>query len=199
MGEPAGDVTLLLQEVARGNQEALARLMPLVYAELRRLAAHCMRNEHSGHTLQPTALVHEAYVRLTGRRRPNWQNKAHFFAVAAQAMRRVLVDHARSHLRQKRGAGDAKVSLDEVFLFTEAKSEELLALDQSLDRLAALDPRQSRVIEMRFFGGLEVKEIAGVLDISEKTVKRDWQTGKLWLHGELRRRDGTHPGEMATG
>jgi RNA polymerase sigma-70 factor, ECF subfamily len=199
MGTSTGGVTLLLREVARGDQEALARLMPLVYAELRRLAAHCMRNERGDHTLQPTALVHEAYLRLTGRRSPNWQNKAHFFAVAAQAMRRVLVDHARGHLRQKRGAGDAKVSLDDVFLFTEEKSEELLALDESLDRLATLDPRQSRVIEMRFFAGLELKEIAGVLDISEKTVKRDWQTGKLWLHGELRRRDGTHPGKMAKG
>jgi len=195
MNSASADVTPLLQEVTRGNQDALARLMPLIYSELRRLAAHCMRGERTDHTLQPTALVHEAYMLLV-KQKVEWQNKAHFFAVAAQLMRRVLIDHAKANLRKKRGGNQIKLSLDEVYLFSEDKSDELMALDESLKRLAERDPRQSRIVEMRFFAGLELKEIAGLLDISEKTVKRDWQVAKIWLYADLREQDGDSPSEM---
>jgi RNA polymerase sigma-70 factor (ECF subfamily) len=190
MSSARGDVTPLLHEVTRGNQDALTQLMPVIYGELRRLAAHCMRDERTNHTLQPTALVHEAYMLLV-KQKVEWQNKAHFFAVAAQMMRRILIDHARTNLRKKRGGKQIKVSLDEVYLFSEDRSDELMALDESLTRLAERDLRQSRIVEMRFFAGLELKQIAGLLGISEKTVKRDWQVAKMWLYADLRERDGT--------
>lgn len=178
------DVTSLLKEVSQGNEEALARLMPLVYGQLKKLAAHCMNAERSDHTLQPTALLHEAYLLLV-RQRVEWQSKAHFFAVAAQLMRRILLDYAKTRIRKKRGGVQNKVSLDEVCLFTEDRSEEVIAVDRSLTRLAKLDPRQSRIVEMRYFGGLEIKEIAEVLGVSSKTVERDWQAAKLWLRADL--------------
>lgn len=195
MSSASVDVSSLLHEVTTGNQDALARLMPLIYGELRRLAAHCMSDERADHTLQPTALVHEAYMLLV-KQNVEWQNKAHFFAVAAQVMRRVLIDHARANLRKKRGGNQIKLSLDEVYLFSENKPDEFIALDESLKRLAERDPRQGRIVEMRFFAGLELKEIAGLLGISEKTVKRDWQVAKMWLYADLRERDGTSTGEM---
>jgi RNA polymerase sigma-70 factor, ECF subfamily len=185
MNSTSTDVTLLLHRVARGDQDALARLMPLVYGQLRRLAAHCMLSERSDHTLQPTALVHEAYMVLV-KQRVGWQNKAHFFAVAARLMRRILIDHARGHLRDKRGGGERAVPLDEALVFAPEQSSELVKLDQSLERLAKLDPRQSKIVELRFFGGLTVEQTAAVLGISEKTVKRDWSMAKAWLHGDLK-------------
>jgi RNA polymerase sigma factor (TIGR02999 family) len=154
-----------------------------------------MLSERADHTLQPTALVHEAYMLLV-KQRVDWQNKAHFFAVAAQLMRRILLDHARSRLRTKRGGDQVKVSLDEVYVFSDVKSEELIAVDESLKRLAELDPRQSRIVELRYFGGLEVKEIAEVLGVSTKTVKRDWQAAKMWLCAYLGEQDGGSSGEM---
>ncbi len=186
MERAPGEVTLLLKEIAKGNQDALTRLIPLIYDELRRIAARCMRRERQDHTLQPTALVHEAYLKLVGQHTANWESRAHFFAVAAQLMRRILIDHANRHLRAKRGGAEQKVSLDEVFLFSEDKSAELLALDQSLARLAKIDPRQSRVVELRYFSGLMVEEVAKVLDVSEKTVKRDWSVAKAWLYADLK-------------
>jgi RNA polymerase sigma-70 factor (ECF subfamily) len=185
MNSTSTDVTLLLHGVARGDQDALARLMPLVYGQLRKLAAHCMPSERSDHTLQPTALVHEAYMVLV-KQRVGWQNKAHFFAVAARLMRRILIDHARGHLRDKRGGGERPVPLDEALVFAPEQSSELVKLDQSLERLAKLDPRQSKIVELRFFGGLTVEQTAAVLGISEKTVKRDWSMAKAWLHGDLK-------------
>lgn len=189
MNSTTQDVTALLHEVARGDREAMARLIPLVYRQLKWQAVNCMKAERRDHTLQPTALVHEAYLLLV-RQRVGWQDKAHFFAVAARLMRRILLDHAKARARKKRGGFQNKVSLDEVYLFTEARSEELIALDRSLTKLAQLDPRQSRVVEMRYFGGLETKEIAEVLEVSMKTVERDWQSAKLWLRADLSERDG---------
>jgi len=179
------DITVLLHRVAQGDQDALAKLMPLVYGELRRLAAHYMLSERSDHTLQPTALVHEAYMALI-KQRVGWQNKAHFFAVAARLMRRILIDHARGHLREKRGGGERPLPLDEALIFALEQSSELVKLDESLERLAKLDPRQSKIVELRFFGGLTVEQTAAVLGISEKTVKRDWSMAKAWLHGDLK-------------
>ena len=187
MNPSSTDLTPLLHKVAKGDQDALAQLMPLVYGQLRRLAAHCMLSERADHTLQPTALVHEAYLVLV-KQRVDWQNKAHFFAIAAQLMRRILLDHARSRLRKKRGGSQIKITLDEVCVFSENKAEELIAINESLTRLAELDPRQSRVVEMRYFGGLEMKEIAEVLGVSTKTVMRDWQVAKMWLRADLRER-----------
>lgn len=185
MDVPTGEVTLLLKQLATGKQDAMDRLIPLVYKELHRLAAHYMRRERSDHTLQPTALVHEAYLKLVNREQANWQNKAHFFGVAAHIMRRILTDHARSRCRVKRGGQRVKLSLDQVFVFSEDHIEDLLAIDDSLDRLAKVDFRQSRIVELRVFGGLTVEESAVVLEVSAKTVKRDWQMARAWLFGEL--------------
>lgn len=179
-------ISLLLQQLATGNQDAMQELVPLVYGELHRLAVHYMRDERKDHTLQPTALVHEAYLRLVNRQQANWQNKAHFFGVAAQAMRTILTDHARHHCRIKRGGTKQyKLRLEDVQLFSEARSDDLLALDESLRQLAQLDARQSRVVELRIFGGLTVDETAAVLGISAKTVKRDWTIARAWLYGDL--------------
>jgi len=183
------DVTQLLVELTNGNKEAATKLIPLVYDELHRLARRQMRGERGDHTLQATALVNEAYLKLVENRPLQWQNRAHFFAVAAQTMRRILIDHARSHLRQKRGGGKKMFALDEGLVFSPEQSMELVQLDQSLDRLARLDPRQSQIVEMRFFAGLTVEETAEVLHISPKTVKREWSIAKAWLHGDLRHED----------
>src|SRR6516162_2046058 len=161
-----GEVTLLLGEITEGNQHALDRLMPLIYDELHRLAARCMRQERADHTLQPTALIHEAYLRLVGRRTVKWESRAHFFAAAAQLMRPILIDHAKHHLRAKRGGAQQKGSLDEIFLFSGDKAGHLVALDESLARLAAIDLRQSRIVELRYFGGLTIEETAKVLAVS---------------------------------
>ena len=180
------EISQLLIEWGRGDQEALDRLMPLVYDELRRLATRHLRRERPDHTLQTTALVHEAYLALVGQRQANWQNRAQFFAIAAQLMRRILVDYARSHRAAKRGGDYIKLSLDEAAALPDEKSAELLALDEALDRLAAVDPQQSRVVELRVFGGLSVEETAAALDISPRTVKREWSMAKAWLHQQLK-------------
>jgi RNA polymerase sigma factor (TIGR02999 family) len=183
--ESPGDITLLLTELQAGNRAAESKLVPLVYDELRRLARRYMRGERAEHTLQPTALVHEAYLRLIGQRDVEWQNRAHFFGVAAQLMRRILVDHARARKAEKRGGSAPKVSLDETLVFTEAKGADLLALDEALTRLTERDPRQGRIVELRFFGGLTEDEAAEVLGVSTRTVKRDWNVARAWLYKEL--------------
>ena len=181
----AGDVTLLLEQLTAGQPQAFDALLPVVYAELRRQAARYLRRERVNHTLQPTALVHEAFVRLIDQRDVRWQNRAHFFGVAAQAMRRILIDHARGNARQKRGGPAAHVTLDDGMAVTEGKSIDILALDQALERLAALDARQARVVELRFFGGLSVEETAEVMAVSPATIKREWSMAKAWLRVEL--------------
>jgi RNA polymerase sigma-70 factor, ECF subfamily len=184
------DVTVLLSQLSKGNEAAASKLIPLVYAELRRLASGYMRRERTDHTLQATALVHEAYLKLVEQRSVDWQSRAHFFGIAAQVMRRILVDHARGHLREKRGGGQRLVPIDEVLVFAPEQSLELVKLDQSLERLSKLDPRQGKIVELRFFGGLTVEQTAELLGISPKTVKRDWSMAKAWLHGDLKQGHG---------
>jgi RNA polymerase sigma-70 factor (ECF subfamily) len=186
------DVTALLGQLVKGDDDAASKLIPIVYDELRRLAAGYMRRERKEHTLQPTALVHEAYVKLIEQRAVDWQGRAHFFGIAAQIMRRILIDHARGHLRDKRGGGMIPVPLDEALVFSPERSSELVRLDASLERLAKLDPRQSRIVELRFFGGLNVEQTAELLGISAKTVKRDWSMAKAWLHGDMKTSHGYH-------
>jgi RNA polymerase sigma factor (TIGR02999 family) len=181
------DVTGLLVAWTDGNEGALADLMEAVYAELRRLARGYLRRERPDHSLPPTALVHEAYLRLVDQRRVRWQNRAHFFAIAAHVMRRILVDHARAHAAIKRGAG-LQVPLDEAEHHATPPEIDLLALDGALDKLASLNHRQSRLVELRFFGGLTVEETAEVLGIAPVTVKRDWMLARTWLYRELRGR-----------
>lgn len=192
------DVTLLLGRVTNGDEDAASKLIPVVYEELRRLAGGYMRRERSDNTLQPTALVHEAYLRLVEQRSVDWQGRAHFFAIAAQMMRRILIDHARHRLREKRGSGDKPISLDEAeaTVIAPEQSLELVKLDQSLERLAKIDRRQGKIVELRFFGGLTVDETAQMLGISPKTVKRDWTFAKAWLHGDLKRSDVHDTGKM---
>ena len=193
------EVTLLLSALTRGDEGAASNLIPVVYDELRRLASSYMRRERVDHTLQPTALVHEAYLKLIEQRSVNWQSRAHFFGIAAQLMRRILIDHARSHTREKRGGEQKKVSLDEVFVFSEQQADELLAVDDSVNRLEKIDPRQARVVELRFFGGLGVEEVAEVLGVSPKTVKRDWSVAKAWLYADLKERHGIDAAAMGEG
>jgi RNA polymerase sigma-70 factor (ECF subfamily) len=189
------DVTALLTELTKGNPDAASELIPIVYDELRRLAGRYMRRERTDHTLQATALVHEAYIKLVQQQAANWQSRAHFFGIAAQVMRHILVDHARGLTSEKRGGGKRPAPLEEALVFTPEKSLELLKLDESLQRLTELDPRQARVVELRFFGGLTVEEAADVLSVSPKTVKREWSMAKAWLHGDMRRRHGDPPGQ----
>jgi RNA polymerase sigma-70 factor (ECF subfamily) len=179
------EVTHLLLDWSRGDQAALDKLMPLVYGELRRMANRYMRRERSGHTLQATALINEAYLRLVDQQNVQWQNRAHFFAISAQLMRRILVDHARSHTRAKRGGGVLRVSLNEALVPSQERAAELVALDEALKRLATIDLRKSQVVELRFFGGLSVEETAEVLKVTPMTVTRDWKTAKAWLHREI--------------
>lgn len=190
------DVTILLVELTKGNKAAAPKLIPMVYEELRRLADGYMRRERGDHTLQATALVHEAYLKLVEQRSVDWKSRAHFFGIAAQVMRRILVDHARGHLRGKRGAGLQEVPIDEALVFVPEQSLELIKLDEALERLTKLDPRQGKIVELRFFGGLTVEQTADLLGISPKTVKRDWSIAKAWLHGEVRQTDGDIPGAM---
>jgi RNA polymerase sigma-70 factor (ECF subfamily) len=187
--EPApADVTSLLNKLAAGDQEAAAELVPLVYEELRRLAALRLRHERPDHTLQATALVHEAYVKLAAQRDAKWQNRAQFFAVASQVMRRILVDYARGQQRIRRGGKQQKVSLDDVLLVSPERTEEVLTVHESLSRLEKLDARQARIVELRYFGGLTVEEIAEVVSISTKTVTRELNVAKAWLYGDLKER-----------
>jgi RNA polymerase sigma factor (TIGR02999 family) len=179
------EITALLEAWGGGDKSALDRLMPLVYDELRRLAHRYMSHERPGHTLQTTALVNEAYMRLVNWKDGRWENRAHFFAASAQMMRRILVDFARNRQYLKRGAGAIQVSLGEAAAFTECPSADLVALDEALTRLTEMDPRKGQVVEMRFFGGLSVKEVAEVLKVSDETVMRDWRLAKVWLLREL--------------
>ena len=181
----AQHVTRLLQAWGQGEDAALEELLPLVQQELRRLARRYMFGERPGHTLQATALVNEAYLRLVNSRQVNWQNRAHFFAISAQLMRRILVDYARARGYQKRGGGVPKVTLDEAWMGPQEKGHDLVALDDALNTLAGVDPRKSKVIELRFFGGLNVEETAEVLKVSPDTVMRDWRLAKAWLAREM--------------
>jgi RNA polymerase sigma-70 factor (ECF subfamily) len=179
------EVTQLLMAWNDGDQTALERLIPLVHAELHRIARRYMRNERAGHTLQTSALINEAYLRLIDAQQVRWQNRAHFFGIAAQLMRRVLVDFARSRSYKKRGGGANQVSLDETMVITKERCEDLVALDEALSALSELDERKGRVVEMRFFGGLSEKEIAEALTVSQETVRRDWRLAKSWLRRRL--------------
>jgi RNA polymerase sigma factor (TIGR02999 family) len=178
------EVTQLLLKWSNGDQEARDQLMPLVYSELHRLAHHYLRRERPAHTLQTTALVHEAYLRLIGVEDVRWQDRNHFLSLAASLMRRILVEYARSHHASKRGGG-LKLSFDEAVHLLQARVADLVALDDALTALASIDPRQSRIVELRFFGGLTVEETADVLGISCRTVKREWSVARAWLHREL--------------
>jgi RNA polymerase sigma factor (TIGR02999 family) len=191
--ESGGDITRLLQRVASGDPSATERLADAVYAELRRIAGALMAHERRDHTLQPTVIAGEAYLNLVEQRDRNWQNRAHFFAVAAQAMRRLLVDYGRRRQTQKRGAGVAHVEGDPPSPGTAAAFEELLAVNEVLDRLGLIDERQARIVELRYFGGLTEEETAEVLKISTRTVKRDWTVARAWLYAELTRRAGGRP------
>ena len=179
------EITQLLAEWSDGNQSALDELYPLVYDELHRLARRYMSRERKGHTLQTTALINEAYVRIVDQKNVHWANRSHFFAISAQIMRRILIDHARRHGYAKRGGGAQQVSLDEAAVVTSGIGSELLRLDEALKTLADMDPRRSQVVELRYFGGLNNEEIAGVLHVSENTVTRDWNMARAWLHQQL--------------
>ncbi len=178
-------VTGLLVAWSNGDQAALEKLIPLVYAELHRLARRYMRRENPGHTLQTSALVNEAYLRLIEAHRVRWQNRSHFFAVSAQIMRRILVDFARARRNLKRGGGARRVSLDEGLVVSPQRGADLLALDEALERLSALNARQSQVVELRYFGGLNEEEVAEVLKVSPRTVRHDWSLARAWLYREL--------------
>jgi RNA polymerase sigma factor (TIGR02999 family) len=185
MASSAKEITQMLVAWSNGRQEVLEELMPLVYDELRRLAAHYLRHERPDHTLQPTALVHEAYLRLVDQTQVRWQNRAHFFGIAANLMRQILVNHALSHRASKRGGTAIKLTLDEAAGLSKQRDVDLVALDDALTRLAALDPQQGRTVELRFFGGLTIEETAEVLRVSPATVKREWTMAKAWLHCAL--------------
>jgi RNA polymerase sigma factor (TIGR02999 family) len=184
------DVTAHLRQFANGDAAASAKMMPVVYEELRRLARGYLQNERQGHTLQPTALVHEAYLRLVQQKEVNWQDRSHFFGIAARLMRQILVNHAKAHQTGKRGSGVAKLSLDAAEFVPEESADDLVMLDEVLQDFARTYPRQSEVVELKFFGGMETKEIAVALNVSEKTVLRDWVFAKLWLFRELNRESG---------
>jgi len=181
-----GDVTRLLRQLRSGDQDAAGKLITAVYAELRQVAARALRNERPGHTLQPTALVHEAFLKLAGSAGVEWRDRAHFFGVAARLMRQILVDYARRRGAAKRGRG-TRITLDGSLLVAEDRLADVVAMDEVVNRLESLDPRQGRIVELRFFGGLSVEEVAEVLQISTPTVKREWQSAKAWLHRELTR------------
>jgi RNA polymerase sigma factor (TIGR02999 family) len=179
---PSNEITELLLNWRNGDQEALHKLIPLVHHELHRLARHYMRRENPGHTLQTTAVVNEAYCKLVDQKNVRWENRAHFFCIAAKLMRRILVDHARRRHRAKRGGGFQKISFEESGVMTETRIAELISLDDALNRLAAFDPQKSRVVEMKFFGGLSTEEIAEVEQVSPRTIQREWLKAKAWLH-----------------
>ena len=185
MKSDPGEVTRLLYELKAGNRAAEEQLIPLVYQELRRIASNRLRHEAAHHSLQPTALVHEAYLRLTRLQEIDWQSRSHFFAVSATLMRRILVDHARANLAKKRGDGVETITLNDAIFPSPEREPEILALDEALDRLARLDERQAQIVEMRFFAGMSEEETGNVLGISARTVKRDWRAAKAWLFAEL--------------
>ena len=186
MSEAGGNVTLLLDQLSKGNREAINELVPLVYGELRRIAGAYMRREQAGHTLQATGLVNEAYLRLVAGSGGNWQNRAHFFGIAANTMRQILLDHARKKHAEKRGGEEARrVDIDMALLVAEDSLEDVIAVDEVLTRLEKLDARQARLVELRFFGGLGEDEAAEVLGISKSTLKREWRSAKAWLSREM--------------
>lgn len=183
---PSSDITQMLIELTDGNKEVVNDILPLVYAELKKLAGNYLRKERGNHTLQPTALVHEAYMKLIDQRQVKWQNRSHFFGIAAQVMRRILMDYARRHKAEKRGGEGENLSLEEDFIIIEkGRSAELLALDEALENLAKVDEMKAKIVELRYFGGLSVEETAEVLGVSEITVKRHWRMAKAWLYGQL--------------
>jgi len=184
---PSGQITQLLESWNQGDQDAIEKLMPIVYEELHRLARRYMSDERADHTLQTSALVNEAYLRLVDSTQANWEGRSHFFGVCAQVMRRILVDWARSRRALKRGGETAPLRFDDALAVAQDSNADLVAIDEALDALAAVDPRKSRVVEMKFFGGLSVKEIAEVLSVSEETVHRDWRLAKSWLRRELKK------------
>jgi RNA polymerase sigma factor (TIGR02999 family) len=190
---PPHNITQLLIAWSNGDKDAFARLMPLVYDELRQLAARYLHRERPAHTLQATALVHEAYLRLVDQSQAQWQNRAHFFGVAAQVMRRLLVDHARRQHAAKRGGVVPKLALDEALQVAGGRAMDVVALDEALTALAALDSQHSRIVELRFFGGLTIEETAEVVGVSPATVKRDWSMAKAWLYRELCQREPHDP------
>lgn len=183
--QPHTQVTQLLQQWQEGNQEALETLMPLVYKELKRLAGSYLRRERADHTLQSAALVNEAYLRLVDQSQTRWQNKAHFYGIAAQMMRRVLADHARGHNAAKRGAGMPELELNEAMAQAQSRSVDVLDLEEALQKLEKLDPQQGKIVELRFFSGLSIEDTANVLGISPATVKRDWAAARAWLFREV--------------
>jgi RNA polymerase sigma factor (TIGR02999 family) len=185
MQPPATGVTLLLKRYSNGDQEALAELIPQIYDELRRLASFYLQSERVNHTLQTTALVHEAYLRLVDQKQVEWSNRNHFFGVAAQMMRRILVDHARKHVSLKRGGSFSRISLEEAAVFSRERPRELIAVDELLTRLASLDPQGSRIVELRFFAGLSLEETAEVTGLSSAKVRREWSAAKAWLTREI--------------
>ena len=191
MSNPDGEVTVLLKAMNRGDKAAADQLLPLVYSELHRLAKSYMSRERQGHTLQPTALINQAYLRIAQQQNVEWQNHAHFIGFAANVMRRVLVDHAREHNAIMRGGGRVRVELDEGIAFTKETAPQLLLLEEALTRLEQLNPRQAKVVEMRYFGGLSVDEVAGVLGIAPRSVKRDWSLARLWLFEEIQKGSST--------
>jgi RNA polymerase sigma-70 factor (ECF subfamily) len=188
MASAKGDVTELLLAWSNGDRQALDKLIPMVYDELHRMAKRCLHRERADHTLQATALVNEAYLRLIDQNKVTWQNRAHFFAIAAQIMRRILVDYARGHRATKRGGSLQKLSLDEAIALPGQEDIDLELVDDALNKLAELDPRQSQIVELRFFGGLSIEETAQVLGISPATVKREWGMAKAWLYRQLSKR-----------
>jgi RNA polymerase sigma factor (TIGR02999 family) len=192
MSTNSSEISLLLDQYRDGQAEAFGKLMALVYDDLRRLAAWQLQTERPDHTLQPTALVHEAYLKLAGQNPIEWQNKAHFFALAAQVMRHILVDHARAKQRDKRGGGQTNVALDEAIKLSNTSEPGLVELDEALSALAERDARKSRIVELRYFGGLSIEETAEVLGISPATVRREWTLAKAWLQRELRKDAGVH-------
>ncbi len=185
MSQPQDDVTEILAAASGGNSQAAENLFPLIYHELRAVAGRYLRHQPSGHTLQPTALVHEAYLRLVGPQRASWTDRRHFLATAAVAMRQILVNHATHTPCLKRGGGRAGLTIEQVEPHAEQRDIDLVALDEALTRLAEIDPRQARIVELRFFAGFSVEETASVLDVSERTVHRDWTMARLWLRGEI--------------
>lgn len=180
------EITQMLIELTDGNQEVVNRILPHIYDELRRLAGSYLRRERSDHTLQPTALVHEAYMKLIDQRQVRWQNRAHFFGIAAQVMRRILMDHARKHIAEKRGGDAEKLPLEEeILIVSHERSAELVALDDALHGLAEMDEQKARIVELRYFGGLSIEETAEVMGVSVPTINRQWRTAKAWLYSQI--------------
>lgn len=186
VGAPNPEITRLLGELRQGNENALAELMPLLYPELRRLASYYLQRERGNHTLQATALVHEAYLRLVGQKDARWENRSQFMSVASQLMRRILVDYSRGHNAAKRGGNVGRIYLEEAGIVAKGRAAEVIALDDALNRLAELDPDQSRLVELRFFGGLSIEETAALMGTSPATVKRNWSVAKAWLAREMK-------------